>query len=304
MFICALYLSGSRVQTHIIRERTTVQPTNESCYYMDLGEHIYVVHRHENKMSVHNNDADFTEICTLDMPFAVSTPSGYVSCEETSCLYIGDLSGRCVWKIRPTNIANADRAAAIKMEPFVDKFEGGEFPQSLTVTNTCRVVILLAKENYVGRYWRGRLVVHSKDGTLEDKVPLPRYAANPWCVASIDNDRFAVSYGLIKFGIMIVNMKGKVLVECNDGYFKMPRTIDYDPGLNRLIVADTGNCRVVLLDMQLTPLQVLAEWNEGEDDNIENRQPMLVVLHKHTKKLIVGMESGRVFIYTFVESSK
>ena len=78
------------------------------------------------------------------------------------------------------------------------------------------------------------------------------------------------------------------------------KTIDYDKKTRMLLAADSGSSPIVAFNLQLEVDHVVKEWEyPGSDQGYTaDNHPLIIVPDQTNDVLIVGMESGRVNVYS------
>ena len=234
------------------------------------------------KIAVHRL-VDNSWLYDIEMGVGNFMPSGFTASVVNQCLYIGNRFRKCIYKV------------TIRGEGIDEHVEGfltmtnDEYPQSLSVSPDGRLVALIATENAFSRTWKGRIVTYRSDASVEFSIPVDE-VQNPWCVTFCGNNRFAFTYGVAAFGVMIVDSSKRVIAQCED-QFKMPRSIKYNSAKDRLFIADSGNFRIMSADMEFKKCKMIHTWSGSDRHSSADRQPMRIGLIGDTEKMIVGMES-------------
>ena len=167
-------------------------------------------------------------------------------------------------------------------------------PQSISAVEDGRIIALIALMKYGGNTWGGRVDMYNVDGSRDRSADLPGYVRNPWCLAYPSRMTFAITYGSYKYGVICIDIEGRLLAKCDIG-LTMPRSTVYDKEANSLIVADVDRNRLVRFNMKLELHSVLYSWDGNSDD--DNNQPMRMSLDEKRGRLFVGMKSGRVSLF-------
>jgi len=220
-------------------------------------------------------------------------PFDIAASASTSCLYVPALSGS-VWRV------NVDSGAVVQWLSGVPAI-------AVSVTSEDRIVLLVtidSQRDDDGRWtWRGEVHVCSPEAVTEAIVKLSPDITLPWSVVMTTRKTFVVSHGLeehVMHRVCEVDMTGRVLKSFGStpgygvGQLNAPFCVSLDDK-ERVIVADFGNNRVLLLNKQLTSPRVLATWRPQSDD--DTRFPWRVHYDSHTGSLLVGFASGHIDIY-------
>ena len=165
------------------------------------------------------------------------------------------------------------------------------------------VVILVSINSEDSELWFGRVLVYNAAGVQLTNIKLPISITNPHSVVQTTNKTFIISHDdhMTELNrVCEVNNEGNIIATFGGsrgsgiGQLATPLCIALDSE-GRVLVVDTDNRRVVLLNKQLnTQLRVLVSWNN-------NWYPHCILYDKDTGQLIVGFcQNGQVDIYSLL----
>jgi len=258
-----------------------------------LGDRIYVVCKLSNVIAVFTSHQPFRRLQDI-VVHGLRFPSDIAVSVNIDCLYVPDLLSRSVWRI------NVDSGA-------VAQWLTGLIAFSVLLTPDDRVVLLVVVDiqRVGGRIptWAGEVHVYRADAVMEAVVKLSPDITSPRSVIMTTRKTFIVSHGRgphEMHRVCEVDMTGRVLKSFgstpgNDvGQLDIPWHVSLDDE-ERVIVADTFNDRVLLMNKQLTSPRVLATWRPQSRDDA--RGPQRLHYDSHTGRLLVGLYTGHVDVY-------
>jgi len=210
----------------------------------------------------------------------------------SSCLYVSDPGSDAIWRVK---------AADSK----VDQWLSGVKAVSVSLTSEEKLVLLVwvdVQGSVEERTftWRGEVHIYSPGAVKETVVKLSRDITAPHRVVMTQRKTFIVSYGMPWHEmnrVCEVDMTGRTLKAFGSspgeavGQLNMPHHVSLDDE-ERIIVADSLNHRVLLLNKQLMLQRVLVKWPESLSD-----VGGPVRLHYDSHRLLVGLGNGHVDIY-------
>lgn len=263
-----------------------------------LGDRIYVV----SYMS------DVIAVFTLQQPFrrlqdivvnGLQKPFDIAASVNIGCLYVIDCVSVPVWRI------SVDDGAVVQWLTELDAL-------SVSVTSEDKVVLLVMvdKEGSWDEHsatWLGEVRVYSPDTVMETVITLSPDVTGPLSVVMTTMKTFIVTYGISWHninGVCELDMTGRVLKAfgsspgCDVGQLNSPWHVSLD-AKERVIVADCGNSRVLLMNKQLSSPRVLLTWHPQLPSD-EDDYPMTLDYDDHTGCLLVGLESGHVDVYKVI----
>lgn len=274
---------------------------SDVCYFGEMNDILYLIHR-SGVIKAHRLENIDQPNCSLRPhpqqdarlpgPFL---PGGFTPNKITNRLYIGCRSARGVYCY---DAESPDDESTKAVRPFVTYEKDCEHPQSLSSTPDGRLVILVGIEDAFSRTWRGKFEIYSeKYRTLQTSVDFPLFVENPWCVTYSGENTFTVSYGLSKFGIMKLNIEGRVLAGSKHD-LSLPRGVHYVQGRDRIFVVDARRHLLLEMDSDLQVQRCVYEWRSNDvSESIDNVQPMRFTFNTRNTHAFVGMQSGRVNLY-------
>jgi len=258
-----------------------------------LNNKIYVVYRELLLIVVYMSQQPYTRLPNISInglknPFDIAAGS--------SCLYLIDVGSVAIWRVK---------AADSK----VDQWLSGVVALSVSVTSEEKLVLLVgvdaqgsAEERNLTLY--GEIQIYSRGAVKETVIKLSRDITGPHCVVMTTRKTFIVSYGMPCHEmnrVCEVDMTGRMLkafgsVPGEDvGQLKVPCHVSVDDE-ERVIVADTLNHRVLLLNKQLMLQRVLVTWHPRPGSH-GARCPHRLHYDSHSGRLLVGLYDGHVDVY-------
>ena len=258
-----------------------------------LDGRIYVVCFRSNIITVFTSQQPFRRLQDIVVN-GFWSPGDIAASVNVGCLYVID--NPAVWRI------SVDNGAVVQWLTGLD---------ALTVSVTVEdKVVLLVMVNIQGSWdehnatWLGEVHVYSSDAVLETVIKLSPNITNPLSIILTTRKTFIVSCGYLWHEVnrvCEVDMTGRVLKAFGsspgDGvdqpYNLLHVSLDDQ---ERVIVADSCNQRVLLLNKQLTSPRVLVTWHAqllNDDDDC----PVRLHYDRHTGTLLVGLGSGHVDVY-------
>ena len=256
-----------------------------------LGDRIYVVCSWSYVIAVFTSHQPFRRLQDI-VVHGLLYPFDIAASANTSCLYVPDLWSSSVWRV------NVDSGAVVQ-------WLSGVRAWAVSVTSEDRIVLLVVVDVQCdddGRVTlRGEVHVCSPEAVTEAIVKLSPDITRPYSVVVTTRKTFVVSDGTREHEmhrVCEVDMTGRVLKSFGStpgngvGQLRIPASVSLDDK-ERVIVADFGNNRVLLLNKQLTSPRVLATWRPQSD----TRCPWRLHYDSHTGSLLVGLISGHIDIY-------
>jgi len=188
--------------------------------------------------------------------------------------------------------------------------EWSEGKVSVSVTSEEKLVLLVAVDKQGSLEERNfthycEIHVYSSGAVKETVIKLSRDITIPWCAVMTTRKTFIVSYGYPWHEmnrVCQVDMTGHMLNAFGSapgegvGQLNWPCHLSLDDE-ERIIVADNGNNRVLLLNKQLMLQRVLVTWNDPQSLSDSAKNPFRLHYDRHSGRLLVGLDSGHVDIY-------
>ena len=210
-------------------------------------------------------------------------------------LYVNDPRSRAIWQVKEDDG---------KVHQWISRVRAA----SVSVTSEEKLVVLVAvdirgnvKER--NKTWRGEIRIYSPDAVREAFIKLSRDITTPLCVLMTTRKTFIVSYGLEWHEmnrVCEVDMTGRMLKAFGSAPGKdvdqlsTPWRASLDDE-ERIIVADTQNHRVLLLNEQLMLRRVLLTWYPQSSSNA--RGPHRLHYDISSGRLLVGLRKGPLEVY-------
>lgn len=262
-------------------------PTNDRRVYgvAALQSRWYAICWQSATIIVFEAQHPFARLKDLIVP-PMKSPRDIAACERTSSLYIADHASCSIWKMMNVKeSAKTSRWMSGLGEPF-----------TLSVSPKGRVVILTEGRPNV-------LEIFTPDGSLLRRVSLPGDMDTPHHAVETARGTFFICHGWASVRLQRVfelGRDGLTMIRkypAGDGaphLLNRPCHLALD-GDGRVLVADSLNHRVILLDSQLCLDQVLL--TKDQDDL---NQPSRLCYVRGTGQLLVGHRKG-IDVYSWTE---
>ena len=260
-----------------------------------LGDRIYVVCHESDVIAVFTSQQPFIHLADIVVN-GLKYPYDIAASVNVGCLYVPDPFSRAVWRV------SVDNGAAVE-------WLTGLYSLSVSVTSEDKVVLLVvvdrqgsvAERNVT---WLGEVHVYSRDAVIETVITLSPDIRCPQSVVMTTRKTFIVSYDMPcqpVSRVCEVDMTGRELKAFGGssgpgvGQLDTPSCVSVDDE-ERIIVADSYNNRVLMLNKQLTSPHVLVAWHPQSQSDKADR-PCTLHYDSHTCSLLVGLFSGHVDVY-------
>jgi len=257
-----------------------------------LNNKIFVVFREVPFIVVYMSQQPYTRLPNISIN-GLKCPTDIAA--GSRCLYVSDVGSHAIWRVK---------AADSK----VDQWLSGVVAVSVSVTSEEKLVLLVVfgkqgSEEERNLTWRGEIQIYSQGAVKETVIKLSRDITAPLCVVMTTRKTFIVSYGMIWHvmnRVCEVDMTGRMLKAFGStpgdgvGQLKMPASGSLDDD-ERIIVADTLNDRLLLLDKQLMLQRVLVTWHPQSPSDAG--EPHRLHYDSHSGRLLVGLSSRHLDIY-------
>jgi len=294
MILIAVTCSPHRYRVDLIT-RLTNSERRSVFGVTTFNNRIFVVYRNLPFIVVYMSQGPYSRLANISIdglkePFDIAAHS--------SCLHVSDWASGAVWRVKTT-----------ESRVPVESWPRGVKVASISVTSDSeeKLVLLVAvdragsvKERNLT--YRGDVHIYNQGIVMVDVVELSRDIIAPHCVVMTTRETFIVSYGYRWHGmngVCEVDMRGRRLnVEFSSapgggvGQLNTPCHVALDDE-ERVIVADTVNNRVLLLNRQLMLQQVLMTWSRSDDA----AGPVRLHYDRHSGRLLVGLYTGHLDIY-------
>jgi len=203
-----------------------------------------------------------------------------VACKLLQSLFISDHRHKCVYKL-----ASVADTAVVKLTDVPHSPHGFSITHNHTLLLTCRDVHLLME-------------IDSQTGQLIRQIDLPAAIDCPYHASQLTSGQFVVCYGTTGDG-----EHGVGIVDCQSGtmlqkftQLRYPSHVLADESDGCVYVSDHYQHRVVTL--KLSSLELVYEVSVGNDD-----WPWRLCFDDHTRRLIVGLEKGKVLVLQLSQDS-
>lgn len=305
-FYCALEVTDQQDLVQLIRYKgpSRVHKVNRLTFSEDdatpitgvtlLGDRIYIVFDQSDVIAVFTSHPPFSRLQDI-VAHGLLYPFDIAASVNIGCLYVPDIDSGSVWRI------NVDSGAVVQ-------WLSGLGAMTVSVTSEDRVVLLTwvdtrRDEDDGMLTWLGEVHVYSPEAVIEAVVKLSPDITCPWSVIMTTRKTLIVSHACEQHAmhrVCEVDMTGRVLKSFGStpgnavGQLNTPCHVSLDDE-ERVIVADTDNNRLLLLNKQLTSPRVLVTWRPQSYDDA--RGPWRLHYNSNTGRLLVGLFSRHVDIY-------
>ena len=254
-----------------------------------LNNNIFVVYDKLPFIVVYMSQQPYTRLPNISIN-RLKRPHDIVA--GSICLYVSDPPSNAIWRVR---------AADSKEDPIL--WVSGVKAVSVSVTSEEKLVLLVvfdvqgsvAERNAT---YRGEIQIYGRGAVKETVIKLSTDITAPLCVVMTTRKTFIVSYGFQWHEmnrVCEVDMTGRMVKAFGSttgygvGQLNTPYNVSLDDD-ERIIVADTCNHRVLLLNEQLMLQRVLVS-------DVHPRCPRRLHYESHSGRLLVGLTNGHVDIY-------
>lgn len=239
-----------------------------------LNSHLYVGHEGiSDNINVFNWET-LKQITTVVLAEIIDI-SDITSCSSNECIYVADAEDNRIYKIKSMT--------EITHWPVEDSPEGISINKSHNLLVTCDMV--------------GKVKEFTTDGKLVRVIKLDPDVDNPLHTVQLTTDQFVVCHAYNKddgdndddgdslHRVCIVNSEGKVLQSygdkpgSDDGQLNEPIYLAVMNGL--IFVADALNCRVVVLNQNLTLLKQFPSTGLSV--------PYKLFIDKQTRQMVISV---------------
>jgi len=257
-----------------------------------LNNKIFVVYQYLPFIVVYMSQQPYTRLPNISingLKYPVDIAAG------SRCLYVSDEGSVAIWRVK-------------EADSKVDQWLSGVKAASVSVTSEEKLVLLVAVDiqgswEEHNMTWRGEIKIYSRGAVKETVIKLSPDITAPFCVVMTTRKTFIVSCGLPWHEmnrVCEVDMTGRMLKAFGStpgdgvGQLYTPYNVSLDDD-ERIIVADTNNQRVLLLNKQLMLQRVLVTWHSRSLGDVGF--PLRLHYDSHSGRLLVGLASGLVDIY-------
>ena len=292
MILIVVTCSPHRCHVDLVR-RLTYTERLDVMGVTTLNDKIFVIYRKLPFIVVYMTQEPYTRLPNISI-CGLKNPSDIAA--SSSCIYVSDPYSEAIWRVKATDSK-------------VDQWLSGVRAVSVSVTSEEKLVLLVgvdiqgSMEEHNVTWWCD-IRVYSEGAVNEMIINLSRGITSPFSVVVTSRKTFVISYGCPCHemnGVCEVDRNGQMLKAFGSspgegvGQLNMPCDVSLDDE-EQIIVADSNNNRVLLLNKELSLLQVLVRWHPqslSEDARWSTR------LHydSHSGRLLVGLLNGQLDIY-------
>jgi len=260
-----------------------------------LNNKIFVVYEKLPFIAIYMSQQPYTRLPNIPIN---GLKSPYDIAAGSRCLYMSDPLSDAIWRVK---------AADSKVSK-VNLWLSGVVAVSVSVTSEEKLVLLVVVDiqgsvvEHNGT-WRGEIHIYSRGAVKETVIKLSPDITAPHCVVMTTRKTFIVSYGAEWHEmnrVCEVDMTGRMLKAFGStpgdgvGQLNGPWSVSLDDD-ERIIVADTFNQRVLLLNKQLMLPRVLVSFHPQSRGDAWG--PCRLHYDSHSGRLLVGFFHGHVDIY-------
>jgi len=224
------------------------------------------------------NAATHTRLADVDIP-GLQDPKDITACEQMCKVYVAD--NDCIWRM---SSQGTDIECWLKTPVSGRQLK----PHTLSVTASWLLVT---------SYAPNELMQFDADGTEQRRVSLPEGKAPYHAVESPTGNLIVVHSNTQQkqWQVSEMDTEGQMLNHFSESLY-WPDHIAVDSQGN-IFVADTGNCRILLLDAQLMAFQVIID-----QDLLNTKEPRRMSYIKQTGQLLVGLDNS-VMVFDLLQVS-
>ncbi len=290
--------------------------------FTTMGDKLYYVSDAQRQIHVHDlsstdpsKNYDNIDINDVQKPccFTAST-DGY--------LFLGDEQLNVIFKIDVRERRNATELLATSVgstetgnNVTVTRWAtvpNGEV-MSVSALTDGRLAVLTADKYLANKFWRGDLRIFDRNGNSFKKFSVPVQYLLPYCIESVDNDTFVVSYGLSSLSGVAIFRTETDCLKCKSEYrisMWCPVHVLYDKDDGVLLITDAGTKQVLIAKLDqhgmIKAPKILRSWGQPEDLDFatETVRPMRVALAycgKSTpyKRIVIALQNGQIDMYNY-----
>jgi len=294
MLLIAVTCSPYRYRVQLVR-RLMYTEQRDAAGVTTLNDKIFVVYDELPFIVVYMSQQPYTRLPNISIN-GLKDPQDIAA--GSSCLYVSDGGSEAIWRVKV-----ADNK--------VDQWLSEVRTQSVSVTSEEKLVLLVWVDEQGSEEERNyshycEIHVYSSGAVKETVIKLSRdIFTSPWCAVMTTRKTFIVCYGdewHEMNRVCEVDMTGHMLKAFGSapgagvGQLNVPCHLSLDDE-ERIIVADSDNHRVLLLNKQLMLQRVLVTWNDPQSLTDDARCPVTLHYDRHSGRLLVGLLNGHVDIY-------
>jgi len=292
MLLIAVTCSPYRYRVQLVR-RLTYTEGRVVYGVTTLNDKIFVVYEELPFIVVYMSQQPYTRLPNISingLKYPLDIAAG------SSCLYVSEVGA--IWRVKASDNK-------------VDQWLSEVAALSVSVTSEEKLVLMLMVEHQGSVAERNathycEIHVYSSGAVKETVIKLSRdIFTSPHCAVMTTRKTFIVSYGdewHEMNRVCEVDMTGHMLKAFGSapgegvGQLNEPCQLSLDDE-ERIIVADSLNHRVLLLNKQLMLQRVLVTWNDPQSLRDDARRPFRLHYDRHSGRLLVGLDSGHIDIY-------
>lgn len=279
MFVCCTLPAGNPVLLH------TFTPAESAAVWgvTHLNKTIYAVRWQSNRIAAYSGQQPYQQLQDIVVE-GLTGPIDIVACSNTAQLFVADWrdDGGVIWRI---DVA-ANTAGEWLRIPYK--------PWTMSLTSGRLVVRPIGE--------KALYIYNVADGQLMERIPLPDNMIPQHAVETASGEEFVVCHiaptGTGNDQVSIVDNEGRVIRGPYGGErgagqqeLNRPEHVALD-SVGRVLVADTYNSRIVLLNAQLQFERILLEQLSD--------QPNRLHYNEQNHELVVGLNDGSVNVYRMV----
>jgi len=267
-------LSGRSVNLNALSLKHVIHSGNAVWAVTSLGDEVFVAHS-GNSQKVKVYDAGTLSLQrSITVPGLSEEPRCLIACIRNSCLYVSDWSHHSIHRAELTG-SNA-----------VTKWSVANSPAGLSVNKAHNVVVTC--------YSARKLQEYTTHGSLVREICLQAGVTSPWHATQLSSGDYVVSQYRSPAGVVsVVGVDGQVRHSYGQSQTSDVRQMKYPRGLavtknDDILVADSGNNRILSMNSSLSSIQELALPVDGGI-----KDPYCLCLDELQGRLYVGEYGGR-----------
>jgi len=258
--------------THVIPSQGSVAAVTS------LGDDVFVARHYSHQVEVYDA-VTLTLQRRLTVPGLLGSPSGLAACSNNNCLYASD------WN-------NSVHRVELSGSNAVKKWSVARGPEGLSVNREHNLIVTCINANKLQEY--------TTQGSLVREICLQAGVTEPWHAIQLSTGDYVVSHWKLPGVISVVGVDGHVvrssyrqLQTSHVGQMESPSSLAVTKN-DDILVLDTGNGRILLINSSLASVQQLALSVDGGI-----RKPQGLCLDESRGRLYIGEWLGKQQVLVF-----
>jgi len=239
-----------------------------------LGDEMFVVRWNDPNIYVYKpntNDVNIQRIIIVGAGSA--TLRGLAACEFNQCLYVSEANNQTIHKVSPMTNAK------------VKQWSVNGQPYGVTVNSAYNLLVACYNTHKVQEY--------TTDGNVVREINLQPGITNPSHVVQLQSDEFGITHhGGSVNGYSVVGSDGKIVKSTASGQMSSSYGFAVSKGGSKVLVADFGNNRILLLTSEsMSAEQLPTAFNVGLN------QPYCIHFDASAGEMYIGEWGGYRIMY-------